>query len=52
MQTIKKERKVYRSYGLPETLMIFVEKEAEKEGTSVNDIVQQAVNFYKNSIEG
>lgn len=50
--TTKKERKIYRSYGLPEGLMIFIERVSEEEGKSVNEIVIQAVDYYKKSLEG
>lgn len=49
--TKKKERKIYRSFGLPESLMIFVETQAEEQNESVNEIIKRAVANYKQALE-
>lgn len=48
----KKERTIYRSFGLSESQMNFIEQEAKKQNKkSVNDIIRDAVALYRQHLE-
>ena len=49
--TQKKERRIYRSFGLPESIMIFVENCAAQEHISVNAFVEKALDDYRTQSE-